>query len=1031
METQESIVARILRRDPVRAEATLQADIRSFILQAGLNVSSEQMLDVSMESQVGDGTRRRIDIEAGTTVIEVKKDLSRGTTRADAEVQLAGYLQRRSSEQGARYLGVLTDGHEWRLYVPDPDGDGVLPAGDPLVISSAADTERLRYWLGTVLATVEHVRPTAAAIVRELGADSPAHAADHATLHALFAAGSASSEVRLKRELWAKLLRTAFGSSFDDDQNLFVDHTLLVLIGEIIAHAVIGFDISPTGGLTARDLVSGAKFRDAQIDGVVESDFFDWPADVDGGVQFVRSLATRLSRFDWSRPDHDVLKHLYEAVISQSTRESLGEYYTPDWLAEAMIADVDTDPLGEVCADVACGSGTFVFHAVRTYLRAADEAGIANGQALEGLTTHVLGMDVHPVAVTLARVTYLLAIGSKRLTAADRGPLGVPVFLGDSVQWEDHQDLLAGDDTLTVSTSGDELVSGGGGTLFADDLVFPRSVTVEADRFDALLSDMADSAQDTSETLDRTLIGPILRRAKVTDAHARTVLTQTFATWRSLNRTGRDHIWGYYVRNLVRPLWLTQPGNRVDVLVGNPPWLRFNKMTSDMQARYRTLARGRNLLSGPLGASARDLSTLFVVRALELYAAPGARFAYVMPQGTLTRKPHDGFRSGDWDLPVGARFGQAWDLTGAAAATGFPMVACVIRGEVTSGPAERMPARVEAWTAHTSSSALSWSEIEPKLDRVPSRVSVLVPRGAQEVSPYKRKFRQGAIIVPRALLFVVEEDAGPLGAGAGRVRVRSRRSSTEKKPWKDVPDLTGTVERTFIHPVHLGETLLPYRMTEPLEAVLPISLQDPTTLASQEEINEYPGMSQWWATVEEHWEAHRVRTEKKPLRLRIDYSGQLSAQLPTDQAHRVLYSKSGNSLVASILSDPAALIDHTLYWAPVRSLAEGRYLVGILNSATLLGRASPLQSLGLFGARHFDKHIFDIAFPAFDGARRDHQDLVAAVEKAEQVAASVDIEASRGFQTARRLIRTSLVDDGVAVTIDDIVDRILPAQEPA
>ena len=43
-------------------------------------------------------------------------------------------------------------------------------------------------------------------------------------------------------------------------------------------------------------------------------------------------------------------------------------------------------------------------------------------------------MDLHPVAVTLARVTYLLAIGSDRLMHPDRGPIQVPVFLGDAVQ---------------------------------------------------------------------------------------------------------------------------------------------------------------------------------------------------------------------------------------------------------------------------------------------------------------------------------------------------------------------------------------------------------------------------------------------------------------------------------------------------------------------------------------------------------------------------------------------------------------------
>jgi len=38
-------------------------------------------------------------------------------------------------------------------------------------------------------------------------------------------------------------------------------------------------------------------------------------------------------------------------------------------------------------------------------------------EALSSLTDHVLGIDLHPVAVALARVTYLLAIGKDRLIA--------------------------------------------------------------------------------------------------------------------------------------------------------------------------------------------------------------------------------------------------------------------------------------------------------------------------------------------------------------------------------------------------------------------------------------------------------------------------------------------------------------------------------------------------------------------------------------------------------------------------------------
>lgn len=76
------------------------------------------------------------------------------------------------------------------------------------------------------------------------------------------------------------------------------------------------------------------------------------------------------------------------------------------------------EPLTTRVLDPACGSGTFLFHAVRAYIHAGEQQGQALPDLLEGVTRHVLGMDLHPVAVTLARVTYLLAIGRERLTDA-------------------------------------------------------------------------------------------------------------------------------------------------------------------------------------------------------------------------------------------------------------------------------------------------------------------------------------------------------------------------------------------------------------------------------------------------------------------------------------------------------------------------------------------------------------------------------------------------------------------------------------
>jgi len=76
-------------------------------------------------------------------------------------------------------------------------------------------------------------------------------------------------------------------------------------------------------------------------------------------------------------------------------------------------------------------------------------------------------------------------------------------------------------------------------------------------------------------------------------------------------------------------------------------------------------------------------------------------------------------------------------------------------------------------------------------------------------------------VVPRFLFLVEAGKTSPLGTGAGRQSVRSHRSANEKKPWKDLAPLSGTVERRFIRPLYLGDSILPFRCLNPLQAVIP------------------------------------------------------------------------------------------------------------------------------------------------------------------------------------------------------------------
>jgi SAM-dependent methyltransferase len=827
--------------------------------------------------------------------------------------------------------------------------------------------------------------------------------------------------VALKRELWAKLLRTAFGSAFTDDPDLFIDHTLLVLSAEIIAHAALGFDLSDPS-ITPKALVRGDAFANSQIYGVVEADFFDWVLDAPGGERFVETLARRLWRFDWAAVEHDVLKILYESIIHAEDRRKLGEYYTPDWLADRIVYRNVTDPLNQRVLDPACGSGTFLFHAVKAFLLAAGRAGLDEASSLSQLTNHVIGLDVHPVAVTLARVTYLLAIGADRLSGEQRPSLTIPVYLGDSMQWDQRTDIL-GPDAVTIRTAGADLAEAAGGALFGDELVFPKNLLSDASMFDSLVSELADRATQYRNGGSYPSLNLVIKKYGI-HPHDVNSLTATFRMWCNLHAEGRDHVWGYYVRNLVRPLWLAEDANKVDVLLGNPPWLRYNNMTGAMQNKFKDMSQQRGLLTGGLGASARDLSALFVVRCVELYLCNTGNFSFVMPYATLSRKPYAGFRRGTWKSPehpqLAVSFDKAWDLHEVRPDI-FPVPAAVVGGRLTPIRPRAISSVVEAWSGRLATATTDWQGAEPYLRTRDQTVQATSQDELGVPSPYKSRFRDGAILYPRVFMFVDDMAAGPLGAGPGRRRVQSRRSTQEKKPWKDRPSLRGNIEKQFILPTHLGETLAPYRMLPPLNGVLPLKSNRIMNLS---EIEEYPGLDAWWKIVEDTWRAYSAE-DSAPLLERIDYHNQLSAQLPASP-NRVVYSKAGNTLAAARLNDRSAIIDHKLYWCAASSPDEARYLVGILNSHALLERVTPLQSRGLFGPRDFDKNVFRIHIPLFDRRSNSHSVLAATVKLAEDAAAAVDLTDEKNFTMIRRKIRTTLAASGLQASIEQIVDEILP-----
>lgn len=1021
------LVRSIATRTPGRSEATLQADIRTLLLAAPLNLDEHGVVDINLETPAGQ--RRRIDIEAGFAVIEVKRDLGVGNVRRDAIEQLAGYVSNRISVLGQRYVGVLTDGAEWLLYHLTPSG-ALEQVGQPLMVDPVdPELDQLFIWLEDVLATGQQILPIPQEIEQRLGADSRSHALDYADLLALFAANREHPSVALKRELWAKLLTTALGTTFRNEDSLFVEHTLLVAMAEVIAHAVVGYAPKQLAPAT---LLSGALFEEAQIGGVIEEDFFDWIIEVEGGGEFVRTLARRLARFDWRAVQHDVMKVLYESVIGRRERYNLGEYYTPDWLSEYIVTEMVTDPLKQRVLDPACGSGTFLFFAVRHYLKSAEAAGIENAAAIRGATEHVIGVDLHPVAVTLARVTYLLAIGMDRISDP-RGAFSVPVYLGDSLQWGQEQTLmertLLNTDMLTVPTeTGDQ--------LFASELRFPSSLLEDASRFDRLVTELAARASQREPESAVPSLAETFRRYPMSEADQATV-TETFHVMCKLHDKGRDHIWAYYVRNLARPTWLADEGNRVDVILGNPPWLTYNAIATDLKRAFRQACEERNLWGGR-NVRNYDLSALFVVRTIELYLKWDGRFAFVMPRAALTRQQFEGFRSAKYYQqsrrdgrrrsharsstniePVTVCFTTPWDLDQVRPHP-FPVPCCVVLGTRSSdGTAKAMPLETAEWRGSLPSRNVGWTVAQAHLAETAGQVATA---GGDFASPYAQHFESGAKLNPQVLVLVQPAPASPLGIPAGYRSVRSIPSTQDN--WREVQPLRGTIEAEFVRFTHLGSTVLPFRVGEPALAVVPWEKSMKRLLhATDDELNRYPRLAEWWTQASALWD-QRGTPDLYDLTDRIDYQRKLSRQLPVP-AHRVVYTSSGSRLTAARLDDGKSLVTETLYWASTHSILEARYLTAVLNSQTVTDRVAPYQARGQFGTRHFHKAVWYLPIPLFDESKPQHLALAQLGEQAEDVAVAVMLPEGTSNRAARRRIRQALDTNGVAERIEHAVAELL------
>jgi SAM-dependent methyltransferase len=942
----------------------------------------------------------RIDTMWGSTLIELKSDLRREL--GDVHARLPDYLRDAAKRalsprpmtgiatDGATFIGFELRGdvlHEIARYETDPDRPDELMAWLELLVSDKPD-----------------LMPQPRAVVQAFGRNSMAFGRARLVLQAMWDAVGNDPEVRLKRDLWHRLLAEAYGDEVGEDP-LFLQHTYLTIVVKAIAARVLDLPVD-----NATDLLAGRALADEGIIGAVEADFFDWPLKHPAGEELIRDVAQQTARFRLRDVEADVLKILYESLVDPEQRHDLGEYYTPDWLAGRIVTATIDNPLKLRVLDPACGSGTFLFHAVRHLIAAGRKAKWSGKRILEACEANVRGLDVHPVAVTLARVTWLLALG--KLVEDRPSKLSVPVFLGDAMQWNLRR-FVDGADVL-VEVPGDEKPLQIPAGFAEDQALFEQGL-------DALNQGLADEAtpKDVGRRLKR------LDGASATDAER---LTETFTQLQKLYRDGRNGIWTFVFRNLVRPVWLSRKEQLADVLVGNPPWIVYRHLSANMKDRLREALRTYDLWVGGNLATQQDMFALFWARAAERYLKSGGRLAFVLPFAVMNAPVYAGLRTGRLNqtrvrITSAWALERVWPIFGAQSGSSTTST-CVLFGrrEMATQP----PAEIDRW--HGILPRRDANEDEAAESLTHSRVPWPRERTLVGVSPYRSRFRQGATIVPRRFFVVDPEPVGRLGARRDAPRMRGRTGNLDKAPWTNVEPPRGPVELQFLRQVALGETIAPFRLLEPVTAVIPL---DGARLLNAKAASAatYRHLAAWLRYTEAQWKEHSNKDANGNARMtlldRVDHMRNLSIQAGPPTI-RVLYTKAGTRLSAVRISTDDLIIDHKAYWAKARTAREAAYLIALVNSAAVLAKVTDLQSHGQRDKRDFDNLVWTLPIPEYDDTDQVHRDLADAAERSEEIAAAVDLTGINHFTAKRRAIRAALMADGVAQTIESLVDAILP-----
>ena len=176
-------------------------------------------------------------------------------------------------------------------------------------------------------------------------------------------------------------------------RELYIRHSFLALLLTIFFSRTIS--TTNSSERTSNYLVQGHSM-------IFDRDYFHWVT----GSTLAATLHETLLKDDVNFSPEDLFRNLYQQLISIEERITLGEFYTPPFLARSMIEYAFQE--GQVVLDPACGSGIFLVELLKSILEKNTSS--PNVQSRQEALLSIFACDVNPLAVATARTNVALLL---------------------------------------------------------------------------------------------------------------------------------------------------------------------------------------------------------------------------------------------------------------------------------------------------------------------------------------------------------------------------------------------------------------------------------------------------------------------------------------------------------------------------------------------------------------------------------------------------------------------------------------------